>query len=145
VAQRGFFNGDGTPMNHSGRRQVLQLQEGEEEVRGKIDRTEKPQRDHSPERGCCGYVRFQNRQGCGSSVTKVGQEDKGEGGSVARALERRIWALEGGHWRPPILLSGVAARPSKTGERGSLTCGAPTKVLVCVGQTAFNRFQINLN
>jgi hypothetical protein len=83
-------------MNHSGRRRVLQLQEGEEEVRGKIDRTEKPQRGHSSERGCCGDVRFQNRQGCGSSVTKVGQEDKGEGGSVARALERRIWVLEGG-------------------------------------------------
>jgi hypothetical protein len=77
VARRGFFNGDGTPVNLSSRPQVLQLWEGEEEMWGKIKHMEEPQRWHSQERGGCGGVRLQNRWGGGSSTTKLAQEDKG--------------------------------------------------------------------
>jgi hypothetical protein len=51
----------GAPVNLSGRPWVLQLWEGEEEMRGKIDYMEKPQRRCSLERGDCGGVRLQNR------------------------------------------------------------------------------------
>jgi hypothetical protein len=48
----------GAPVNLGGRLWVLQLREGEEEVRGKINCMEKPQRRRSPERGGCGGIRL---------------------------------------------------------------------------------------
>jgi hypothetical protein len=79
-------------VNLSSRPRVLQLQEGKEEMRGKINRTEELQRRRSLERGNCGGVQLKNLRGGGSSATKLKQEDKGV--NVARALERGKWAQE---------------------------------------------------
>jgi hypothetical protein len=57
-------------------------------MRGRINRTEEPQRRRSPERGYCGGVRLQNRQGGGSSATKHEQEDNGEKAEVLCELWR---------------------------------------------------------
>jgi hypothetical protein len=88
ATRQGFFNGYCAPVNLSGRPRVLQLWEGEEEMRGRINRTEEPQRRRSPERGYCGGVRLQNRQGGGSSATKHEQEDNGEKAEVLCELWR---------------------------------------------------------
>jgi hypothetical protein len=55
------LHNSGAPVNLGGRPWVLQLREGEEEMRGKINCTERPQRRRSLERGGCGDVQLQNR------------------------------------------------------------------------------------
>jgi hypothetical protein len=100
VVRRGFFNDDGAPLNLSSHPRVLRLRESEEEVRGKINRTKKPQRRRSPERVDGGSVRLQNRQGGGSPATKLGQEDQGRWQMCCASFgERRMDAREKWHRR----------------------------------------------